>query len=87
VAFTNSFAPDRKHDARMRAWRALKASGAAVLRDGVYLLPDQGNATATLTGIVDDVRENGGTAYLLPTTPENNTDFPAFFDRPLSSVN
>ncbi|MDB5981691.1 MAG: ChrB, partial [Pseudomonas sp.] len=25
---------------RMRAWRALKASGAAVLRDGAYLLPD-----------------------------------------------
>ncbi len=25
---------------RMRAWRALKSSGAAVLRDGVYLLPD-----------------------------------------------
>ena len=73
--------PTENTTARMRAWRALKASGAAVLRDGVYLLPDQGNATATLTGIVDDVRENGGTAYLLPTTPENNTDFPAFFDR------
>lgn len=26
---------------RMRAWRTLKASGAAVLRDGVYLLPEK----------------------------------------------
>ncbi len=26
---------------RMRVWRAVKASGAAVLRDGVYLLPER----------------------------------------------
>ena len=28
--------PTANATARMRAWRALKASGAAVLRDGVY---------------------------------------------------
>ena len=32
--------PTENATARMRAWRALKACGAAVLRDGVYLLPD-----------------------------------------------
>ncbi len=32
--------PTENATARMRAWRALKACGAAVLRDGVYALPD-----------------------------------------------
>jgi len=31
--------PTENATPRMRAWRALKALGAAVLRDGVYLLP------------------------------------------------
>ena len=31
--------PTQNATARMRIWRTLKASGAAVLRDGVYLLP------------------------------------------------
>ncbi|MBL8453956.1 MAG: chromate resistance protein, partial [Zoogloea sp.] len=33
--------PTENATARMRAWRALKASGAAVLRDGVYLMPER----------------------------------------------
>ena len=35
--------PTENATARMRCWRALKACGAVVLRDGVYLLPDQGS--------------------------------------------
>jgi hypothetical protein len=66
--------------ARMRAWRALKSSGAAVLRDGAYLLPDVGDCDATLAAIATDVRENGGSAYLLPTVDEES-GFPALFDR------
>ena len=31
--------PTRNSTLRMRVWRALKDSGCAVLRDGVYLLP------------------------------------------------
>ena len=31
--------PTRNSTLRMRVWRALKECGAAVLRDGVYLLP------------------------------------------------
>lgn len=73
--------PTENATARMRAWRALKASGAAVLRDGVYLLPESAEASATLSGIADDVREHGGTAYLLPTAQDHATDFPALFDR------
>jgi hypothetical protein len=67
----------------MRAWRTLKTSGAAVLRDGVYLLPAQETALVTLTGIADDVRENGGTAYILRTDSDDQhtADFPMLFDR------
>lgn len=64
----------------MRAWRALKASGAAVLRDGVYLLPEQDGCKATLTEIADDIDKNGGTTYLLHTSADNEA-FIALFDR------
>jgi hypothetical protein len=64
---------------RMRAWRALKSSGAAVLRDGAYLLPDTDDCRPTLAAIAADVCENGGSAYLLTT--EEEPEFPALFDR------
>lgn len=51
--------------ARMRAWRALKAAGAAVLRDGAYLLPDTAAQRAALQAVADDVRANAGQAELL----------------------
>lgn len=75
--------PTENATARMRAWRTLKTSGAAVLRDGVYLLPAQETALVTLTGIADDVRENGGTAYILRTDSDDQhtADFPMLFDR------
>lgn len=67
--------------ARMRAWRALKASGAAVLRDGVYLMPDREACHATLERVAADVRAGGGTAYLLRTQEPENASFPPLFDR------
>lgn len=73
--------PTENATARMRAWRALKSSGAAVLRDGVYLLPTQENTLATLSNISDDVRDNGGIAYLVPTGDDNHADFTTLFDR------
>ncbi|MBF0427845.1 MAG: hypothetical protein HQL94_02895, partial [Magnetococcales bacterium] len=33
--------PARNATERMRAWRALKAMGGAICRDGVYLLPTE----------------------------------------------
>ena len=41
--------PSNRATPRMRVWRALKALGAAVLRDGVYLLPDSQSAQAGFT--------------------------------------
>jgi hypothetical protein len=57
--------PTENATARMRAWRALKASGAAVMRDGVYLLPQRPPCQVTLAGIAADVQAAGGSAYLL----------------------
>jgi hypothetical protein len=71
--------PTENATARMRAWRALKASGAAVLRDGAYLIPDVGNCRETMEDITRDVRENGGSAYLI--TADEDAGFPALFDR------
>ena len=72
--------PTENATARMRAWRALKACGAAVLRDGVYLLPDGPEQHAALVAIADDLRANGGTAYLLRTDAER-AEFEPLFDR------
>jgi DNA-binding transcriptional regulator PaaX len=47
--------PTENAAARMRAWRALKASGAAVLRDGVYLMPEQTVCRTALDAIAADV--------------------------------
>jgi hypothetical protein len=73
--------PTENATARMRAWRGLKACGAAVLRDGVYVLPAQEDCCASLAGIADDVRSNGGTAYLLDANLEEGVDVAALFDR------
>lgn len=73
--------PTENAAARMRAWRGLRASGAAVLRDGAYLLPARDPCRATLAAIAEDVRDNGGTAFLLATDGEQGTDFAALFDR------
>ena len=73
--------PGRHHTPRMRAWRALKASGAAVLRDGVYLLPTREECRAALESIAADVRCSGGTAYVLRAEEPEGSHFAALFDR------
>lgn len=65
---------------RMRAWRALKACGAAVLRDGVYLLPDQAAGREALQAIERDVLAINGTALLF-FVQEPGERFAALFDR------
>ena len=77
--------PTENATARMRAWRALKACGAAVLRDGVYLLPEGEENRVALATIADDLRANGGTAHLLGTDADR-ADFETLFDRDRKSV-
>ncbi len=73
--------PTENATARQRVWRALKASGAAVLRDGVYLLPEREDCRDTLEGLAQDVREGGGTAHVLHINEPDGENFAALFDR------
>ena len=73
--------PTENATARMRAWRALKASGAAVLRDGVYLLPQRSACRALLESVAADVQASGGSAHLLHVEPDALADYAALFDR------
>ena len=72
--------PTGNATARMRAWRALKGCGAAVLRDGVYVLPGGEGRAGALATIAADVRAHGGTARLLHADA-GDEDFTSLFDR------
>ena len=73
--------PTENATLRQRAWRALKASGAAVLRDGVYLMPERSNCRVTLDSLASDVRSGGGTALVLRVEEPDGAEFIALFDR------
>jgi hypothetical protein len=78
--------PTRNSTLRMRVWRALKESGAAALRDGVYLLPTNA-ATDALATIEQDIRSQGGFAITFDATPHGEDDHAALrarFDRTAS---
>jgi hypothetical protein len=67
----------------IRLWRLLKGLGAAVLRDGAYLLPYRDTLRQALEEQVHGVQTSGGAAYLLAVAPMTETDahFRALFDR------
>jgi hypothetical protein len=69
--------PTRNSTLRMRVWRALKECGAAVLRDGVYLLPRPG----TFEKLEKEIRAHGGFAMTFDATPREGADLRARFDR------
>lgn len=73
--------PTENATARMRAWRALKTSGAAVLRDGVYLMPERATCRNTLEAVAADVLSGGGTAYVLRVEEPDGANFVGLFDR------
>src|SRR5689334_1760324 len=68
---------------RMRLWRALKATGCAVLRDGVYVLPATAPQREALSSIEGDVRKAGGNAMTaeLSVQPSELPRLHALFDR------
>lgn len=69
--------PTRNSTLRMRVWRALKECGAAVLRDGVYLLPQ----AQAFDRLEKEIRTHGGFAMTFGATPQNGADFRERFDR------
>jgi hypothetical protein len=76
--------PTENATARMRFWRALKAKGCAVLRDGVYVLPYTEEREQMLRELASAIADSGGTAHLLRATSrdtEQEAEFRALFDR------
>ena len=72
--------PTRNSTLRMRVWRALKECGAAVLRDGVYLLPQ----AEAFDKLEKEIRAHGGFAMTFGATPHSDGDAAALrarFDR------
>ena len=70
--------------ARMRIWRALKASGAGLMRDGVYVLPNSAANQAVFQQQADEVIAAGGSAHILGLDSRNQAqqrEFARLFDR------
>jgi hypothetical protein len=69
---------------RMRTWRALKALGTAVLRDGVYLLPKRTELVDALQTVADEVQASEGSAQIFEIDAQSETqeaEFRRLFDR------
>lgn len=76
--------PTHNSAGRMRVWRAVKALGCGVLRDGVYLLPYRSEFRQTLQLQAEDVIAGGGSAHILILDSEDQAQqalFESFFDR------
>ncbi|MGC1954155.1 MAG: chromate resistance protein ChrB domain-containing protein [Gammaproteobacteria bacterium] len=73
--------PTENATLRQRTWRALKSSGAAVLRDGVYLMPEREDCRSTLDRLRTEVREGGGAALVLRVEEPADVNFKDQFDR------
>jgi hypothetical protein len=73
--------PNENAAARQRVWRALKSSGAAVLRDGVYLMPDTPACRQAFETIAADVRSGNGTVWILRLEEPEEGAFKPLFDR------
>lgn len=75
--------------ARMRLWRALRASGAAALRDGVYVLPNSPAATVHFEAQAAQVVASGGSAELIVSGSRDAAQqqrLVALFDRGLEQA-
>jgi hypothetical protein len=69
---------------RVRVWRALKAAGAASLRDGVYLLPSSDSARRVFAEQVRELEAGGGGAHIIgfgSESREQHQELVAQFDR------
>ncbi|NJO15021.1 MAG: chromate resistance protein [Thioploca sp.] len=76
--------PTQSNTLRMRVWRTLKGLGAAVLRDGVYLLPDYDHFKTVLEQQQKEIREITGNSWLFRVdeqTPEQQVSLRSLFDR------
>ncbi len=65
---------------RASVWRKLRASGAIYLQNGVAALPDDPGGERVMRGVVQEIREYEGTAYLMrgPMVGDDETLVEAF---------
>lgn len=76
--------PTSSPTARMRIWRALKALGCGMLRDGVYLLPKSTAAQPALEQQAAEIINAGGDAQIVilnSIRPAQDIAFRELFDR------
>ena len=69
---------------RVRVWRALKATGAGTLREGVYVLPTTAGTAEALWSIERSIGDSGAEAHMLVVPARDDTQekaFRALFDR------
>lgn len=69
---------------RVRVWRALKATGAGTLREGVYVLPEHAPSAATLWELERTIADAGADAHMLVVQARDEAQertFRALFDR------
>lgn len=57
--------PGQNQTLRMRVWRALKAAGAGLLRDGVYVLPQTAASRKIFEEQATEIRSVAGSAHLV----------------------
>ncbi|HEX4647896.1 MAG TPA: chromate resistance protein ChrB domain-containing protein [Steroidobacteraceae bacterium] len=76
--------PGRNPTLRMRIWRALKAAGAGLLRDGAYLLPNGERSRQLLEEQGAEIKAAGGLVQLLSfdaQSREQKAELVALLDR------
>ena len=76
--------PTEDPAARMRMLRTLESLGAAVMRDGAYLLPDTAACRQGLEHLAEYIRKGAGTAQVLhvhPLSEAQQLAFRSLFDR------
>jgi len=76
--------PTEDPASRMRVLRTLESLGAAVMREGVFLLPDTPANRQSLHTLTEYIVKVAGSAYLLhvdAVTPAQQDDFRKLFDR------
>ena len=76
--------PGRNPTLRMRLWRALKATGAGPLRDGVYVLPISDASRRAFEEQATEIKGAGGSAHIVSfeaDSPQQQAAFMALFDR------
>ena len=69
---------------RMRVLRTLESLGAAVLREGVYVLPETGDNRRSLDTLADYILKSHGSAHVLcvsAASPAQQETFQKLFDR------